>query len=74
MQPYRAVERAVSTGEAHASARRPGRPVSAFNRYLAGLGIACEVVAPGLVPARPDERVRTDPCDARKLACLHAGG
>jgi transposase len=43
-------------------------------RYLAGRGIACEVVAPGLVPQRPGERVKTDPRDARKLARLHAGG
>src|ERR671936_1812103 len=37
-------------------------------RHLAGRGIACEVVAPGLVPSRPGERVKTDPRDARKLA------
>jgi transposase len=43
-------------------------------RHLTGRGIACEVVAPGLVPARPGERVKTDPRDARKLARLHAGG
>jgi hypothetical protein len=28
----------------------------------------------GLVPARPGERVKTDPRDARKPARLHAGG
>jgi transposase len=32
------------------------------------------VVAPGLVPRRPGDRVKTDPRDARKLARLHAGG
>jgi transposase len=32
------------------------------------------VVAPGLVPQRPGERVKTDARDARKLARLHAGG
>jgi transposase len=31
-------------------------------------------VAPGLVPTRPGERVKTDSRDARKLARLHAGG
>jgi transposase len=36
--------------------------------------IACEVVAPGLVPTRPGDRVKTDPRDARKLARLNAGG
>jgi transposase len=30
------------------------------------------VVAPGLVPQRPGERIKTDPRDARKLAQLHA--
>ena len=43
-------------------------------RYLCGRGIACEVVAPGLVPQRPGDRVKTDQRDARKLARLLAGG
>src|SRR5204862_1511328 len=37
-------------------------------------GIECAVVAPGLVPQRPGDRVKTDPRDARKLARLLAGG
>ena len=43
-------------------------------RYLVGRGIECAVVAPGLVPQRPGDRVKTDPRDARKLARLLAGG
>jgi transposase len=43
-------------------------------RHLVGRGIDCSVVAPGLVPQRPGDRVKTDPRDARKLARLHAGG
>jgi len=43
-------------------------------RYLVERGIDCLVVAPGLVPQRPGDRVKTDPRDARKLARLHAGG
>ena len=43
-------------------------------RRLVERGIECAVVAPGLVPQRPGERVKTDPRDARKLARLHAGG
>jgi transposase len=43
-------------------------------RYLSGRGIDCFVVAPGLVPQRPGDRVKTDPRDARKLARLLAGG
>jgi transposase len=37
-------------------------------------GIDCRVVAPGLVPQRPGDRVKTDSRDARKLARLLAGG
>src|SRR5881397_172591 len=43
-------------------------------RHLVGRGIDCAVVAPGLVPQRPGDRVKTDSRDARKLARLHAGG
>jgi transposase len=43
-------------------------------RHLVEGGIDCSVVAPGLVPQRPGERVKTDPRDARKLARLLAGG
>jgi transposase len=45
-----------------------------LQRHLTELGIDCVVVAPGLVPQRPGDRVKTDPRDARKLARLHAGG
>ena len=41
-----------------------------LHRHLRERGIACEVVAPGLVPTRPGERVKTDGRDARKLARL----
>jgi transposase len=43
-------------------------------RHLVERGIECAVVAPGLVPQRPGDRVKTDPRDARKLARLLAGG
>jgi len=43
-------------------------------RHLVERGFECEVVAPGLVPTRPGERVKTDSRDARKLARLLAGG
>jgi transposase len=45
-----------------------------LHRHLRAAGIVCDVVAPGLVPVRPGDRVKTDPRDARKLARLHAGG
>ena len=43
-------------------------------RHLVEQGFDCRVVAPGLVPQRPGDRVKTDPRDARKLARLLAGG
>jgi transposase len=43
-------------------------------RHLVECGIDCALVAPGLVPRRPGDRVKTDPRDARKLARLFAGG
>lgn len=43
-------------------------------RHLVGRGFDCQVVAPGLVPQRPGDRVKTDPRDTRKLARLLAGG
>jgi transposase len=43
-------------------------------RHLVAAGVDCEVVAPGLVPSRPGDRVKTDKRDARRLAALHAGG
>src|SRR5437867_1044457 len=43
-------------------------------RHLTQRGIDCVVVAPGQVPQRPGDRVKTDSRDARKLARLLAGG
>ena len=45
-----------------------------LSRDLNVAGIACEVVAPSLIPVRPGERVKTDRRDARRLAQLLAGG
>src|SRR3954469_1889202 len=42
-------------------------------RHLVGRGIDCAVVAPGLVPQRPGDRVKTDPRHERKLARLQCG-
>src|SRR2546427_530236 len=45
-----------------------------LQRFLVEQGFDCRVVAPGLVPQRPGDRVKTDPRDARKLALRLAGG
>lgn len=37
-------------------------------RLLIELGVACQVVAPGLVPKKPTDRIKTDRRDAIKLA------
>ncbi len=43
-------------------------------RLLSELGVACQVVAPGLVPKKPSDRIKTDRRDAIKLAqALRAG-
>ena len=43
-------------------------------RFLNGQGLACDVVAPSLIPRRPGDRIKTDPRDALKLARMHRAG
>jgi transposase len=43
-------------------------------RQLAAMKIVCDVVAPGLIPVRVGDRVKTDRRDAEKLARLHRAG
>ena len=43
-------------------------------RLLASIGVACEVVAPSLVPVAPGEKVKTDRRDARRLVRLFRAG
>jgi transposase len=44
------------------------------HRLLCSLGIACEVIAPSLIPRRSGAHVKTDRLDARNLARLHRAG
>lgn len=46
----------------------------ALQRQLVGQGVACQVVAPSLIPVKPGERIKTDRRDARKLAELLRAG
>jgi transposase len=39
-------------------------------RYLTGKGIACQVVAPSLIPRKPGDQVKTDRRDAVEIARL----
>jgi transposase len=69
-----AVERALRCWPAVRCCYEAGPTGFGLYRRLSERGIDCQVVAPGLVPQRPGDRVKTDPWDARKLARLLAGG
>jgi transposase len=71
---HEAVERAARRWPRARCCYEAGPTGFGLYRFLVGRGIECVVVAPGLVPQRPGDRVKTDPRDARKLARLHAGG
>src|SRR3954453_17010893 len=71
---HEALERALSRWPRVRCCYEAGPTGYGLARYLRSRGIACDVVAPGLVPQRPGDRIKTDPRDARKLARLHAGG
>jgi transposase len=43
-------------------------------RLLTRIGVACDVVAPSLVPIRAGDRVKTDRRDAKKLVGLYRAG
>lgn len=43
-------------------------------RLLRSMGVACEVIAPSLIPTAPGDRVKTDRRDCRRLARLHRAG
>ena len=74
--PYdeKAVERALRRWPQVRCCYEAGPTGFGLYRHLSERGIVCQVVAPGLVPTRPGDRVKTNPRDARKLARLLAGG
>jgi transposase len=43
-------------------------------RLLEDLGVACDVIAPSLIPVRAGDRIKTDRRDARKLVRLYRAG
>ena len=71
---HEAVKRALRRWPAVRCCYEAGPTGFGLHRHLVARGIACDVVAPGLVPQRPGERIKTDPRDARKLAQLYAAG
>jgi transposase len=74
--PYdeEAVERALRRWPQVRCCYEAGPTGFGLHRHLVERGFDCQVVAPGLVPRRPGDRIKTDPRDARKPARLHAGG
>ena len=74
--PYdeEAVERALRRWPGVRCCYEAGPTGFGLYRHLVERGIDCAVVAPGLVPQRPGDRVKTDSRDARRLARLLAGG
>ena len=46
----------------------------ALQRTLNELGVPCQVIAPGLIPQKSGDRIKTDKRDARKLAELLRAG
>ena len=45
-----------------------------LQRALTTQGIACDVIAPALIPRRPGDRIKTDRRDAEQLAVLYRAG
>jgi transposase len=43
-------------------------------RLLSELGVACDVIAPSLIPVRAGDRIKTDRRDAKKLVRLYRAG
>jgi transposase len=71
---HETVERALARWPGARCCYEAGPTGFGLYRHLRERGIACEVVAPGLVPSRPGDRVKTDRRDSLKLARLHAAG
>ena len=49
-------------------------PCGFDSRLLTAMGVACDVIAPSLVPVRAGDRVKTDRRDAKKLVRLYRAG
>jgi len=61
-------------GEGLAVCYEAGPGGFALLRVLGELGVACDVVAPSLIPVRAGDRIKTDRRDAKKLVRLYRGG
>lgn len=71
----RLAKKILKLGEGEVRACYEAGPVGfALKRELDGQGVACEVIAPALIPERAGDRVKTDRRDALKLARLLRAG
>src|SRR5437763_13228848 len=61
-------------GEGLAVCYEAGPGGFALWRLLTSMGVACDVVAPSLIPVRAGDRVKTDRRDAKKLVSLYRAG
>jgi transposase len=69
----RFIER-IRTDQAVACCYEAGPCGFDLQRALAARGIACEVIAPALIPRRAGDRIKTDRRDAGQLAVLYRAG
>ena len=67
---HEAIERAVSRWPGARCCYEAGPTGFGLYRHLRERGIACDVVASGLAPSSPGDRIKTDWRDSRKLAPL----
>jgi transposase len=72
-QPRRLFGRLKKEGEVRAC-YEAGSCGYEVHRLLASMSIACDVVAPSLIPVRVGDRIKTDRRDAEKLARLFRAG
>jgi transposase len=66
--------KSLSGSEGLAVSYEAGPGGFALWRLLTSMGVACDVIAPSLVPVRAGDRVKTDRRDAKKLVGLFRGG
>ena len=69
-----AVRRALGGPDGLAIAYEAGPGGYELFRLLSSMGVACDVIAPSLVPVRAGDRVKTDRRDAKKLVRLYRAG
>ena len=69
----RFIER-LGGGDGLAVAYEAGPGGYELHRLLSSIGVACDVIAPSLVPVRAGDRVKTDRRDAKKLVRLYRAG